>query len=55
MKYKRVYVMIAENIFTGKRKSFRSTVQGRVPVGWRCIGVAGYFDKPDFSAKTESA
>lgn len=46
---KRFFRMKIENIRTGEKSTYISERQGAAPPGWRCIGVLGYYDKPEKS------
>ena len=42
----RYYHMIVEHNITGERREHISPKQGEAPHGYKCVGVAGYHDKP---------
>lgn len=44
---KRFYRMKIQCIRTGETDTYISERQGAAPSGWRCIGVLGYYDKPE--------
>ena len=48
----KIYRMVIEKVSKDKnapveRKTYESIHQGSAPAGWRCIGVYGFYEKPD--------
>ena len=43
---KKYFRMLVQNIKTGEKKTYISEHQGGTPgIGWRCLGVLGYFER----------
>lgn len=41
------YLMLCKNRYTDQYQVVRSRRQGYSPTGWECLGVLGYFERPD--------